>query len=152
MQIEIDFDVYKALTARRESEADGYNSVLRRVLGLPPSPTANAGAASEIARLLSHSQHSAGKPDRVVEALLQGGAWFNNVGFPEGTAFRAIYKGTPHLAQIKDGRWVGTDGIVRNSPSEAASAISGTNVNGWRFWYALRPGDTEWRRLDEFRP
>jgi predicted CopG family antitoxin len=32
MQIDIDFDVFKALTALRQSEIDSYNDVLRRVL------------------------------------------------------------------------------------------------------------------------
>jgi len=32
MQIDIDFDVFKALTILREGEGDSYNSVLRRLL------------------------------------------------------------------------------------------------------------------------
>ena len=34
MQIEIDFEVFKVLTSLRESEADSYNAVIRRLLGL----------------------------------------------------------------------------------------------------------------------
>lgn len=151
MQIDIDFEVYKALTALRESEADTYNDALRKLLGLPPA-TVRSDAATEIARLLAFPpRNTKTKSDPVAEALLKGSAWFNNVIFPEGTAFRATYKGETHYAQIKDGRWIGDDGVVRTSPSEAAGAISKTNVNGWRFWHARRPGDAEWRRLDELK-
>ena len=89
-------------------------------------------------------------PAEIAQAL--GGAWFNGVHFPEGTQFRATYKGTPYFAEIKNGLWVDSNGVVRTSPSDAASEISDTNVNGWRFWHALKPGDTEWRRLEEFKP
>lgn len=34
MNIDIDFEVYKALTAELESEQDSYNDVIRRLLGL----------------------------------------------------------------------------------------------------------------------
>lgn len=36
--IDIDFDVYKALTMRREKEEMSYNDVLRQMLGLAPVP------------------------------------------------------------------------------------------------------------------
>lgn len=85
----------------------------------------------------------------LVQAL--GGVWFNGVHLPDSTKLRATYKGKTFLAEIKNGRWVDSDGITRTSPSEAASAISKTNVNGWRFWYALVPGDTLWIRLDELK-
>lgn len=35
-QIEIDFEVYKALVGQLESESDSYNDALRRLLSLPP--------------------------------------------------------------------------------------------------------------------
>ena len=87
----------------------------------------------------------------VLVALGFSGAWIGNVHFPNGTRFRATYKGRTYHAQIKDDVWIGEDGIVRRSPSEAASAISDTNVNGWRFWFGIRPSEDEWKRLDEFR-
>lgn len=61
------------------------------------------------------------------------------------------YKGRHYNAEIRDGRWIGSDGIPRNSPSEAAHAITGNNVNGWRFCEAKRPSDTEWRVMDQLR-
>jgi hypothetical protein len=174
MQIEIDFEVFKALTALRESEVDSYNAVIRRLLNLPnenllaafhsrPSsdhpdenallkaiPTAQRGGIFGNKRRLN-----ALAPDSLSGGILGkylGGAWFSNVHFPEGTKFRATYKGQTFLAEIKDGQWIGADGIARTSPSDAASAISHTNVNGWRFWFVQMPGDPAWRRMDEIKP
>lgn len=128
MQIEIDFEVFKELTARRAGESDSYNHVIRRLLGMP-----SGGLAL----------------DDVDKVMF--GAWFGNIHFPEGTKFRATYKGQTYLAQIRGGQWIDGNGLVRSSPSNAAHAVSGTNVNGWRFWYAQRPGDPAWRRLDELK-
>jgi hypothetical protein len=157
MQIEIDFDVFKALTALRESERDTYNSVLRRLLRLPRITPENAllrlaqGASEAQPNALASATSE--NPVRNRNALLEAldGAWFGNVHFAEGTQFRATYKGQTYFAEIRDGRWVGRDGVVRTSPSDAASAISGTNVNGWRFWFARTPGDQNWVRMDEFK-
>ena len=83
--IEIDFEVYKALTLRRESEATTYNDVLRDMLGLDSeSPISAAKAAGAT---------GAG-------CVLQG------IHFPEGTEFRVTYKGRTHLARIQNGQWV----------------------------------------------
>lgn len=141
MQIEIDFEVFKALTALRENEADSNNKVLRRVLGLQDNPGPVQLAEQRLGRPL-------GELDR---AVLGFGVWFGQVHLPEGTKLRATYKGRTYWAEIKNGNWLGEDRKERRSPSDAAGAISGTNVNGWRFWYAQRPGDPEWQRLDELR-
>ncbi len=127
MQIEIDFEVFKSLTARRENEADSYNAVIRRLLELDPP-------AAEFRKLIGEKS-----------------LWIGNVEFPHGTRFRATYKGKTYLAEAADGRWVDAEGNERNSPSDAAFQITHTNVNGWRFWHALRPGDTKWQRLDGFK-
>ena len=152
MHIEIDFDVFKTLTALRESESDSYNQVIRRLLSLtnaelsdtpripPPSKGILVEDAFAKARFVAP----------LVEAM-KFGVWFGQRHFPEGTKFRATYKGKSYFAEVRDGNWVGQDGIVRRSPSDAAGAISGTNVNGWRFWYAQIPPDQDWHRLDEFK-
>lgn len=161
MNIEIDFDVFKALTALRESESDSYNAVIRRLLKLPGQanasarsrePSGNSGASGRSNALLTLDRLAADNPmprNALLDAL--GGIWFGNTHFPDGTQFRATYKGRTYLAEIKDGQWVGQDGSVRTSPSDAACAISGTNVNGWRFWFAKRPEDAEWSRMDHFK-
>ena len=147
MQVEIDFEVYKALTLLRESEDDSYSDVIARLLTLSKVEVADGDLYDKL------------RPakDDLFAALWKGpstpdsGAWIGNVHFPNGTRFRATYKGRTYHAQIKDDVWIGEDGIVRRSPSEAASAISDTNVNGWRFWFGIRPSEDEWKRLDEFR-
>lgn len=120
--IDIDFDVYKALTIRRASEATSYNDVLRELLGLPPQVREDSPAPS-------------------------GGCLLQGVLFPEGTQFRVVYKGVVHGARIQGGQWVGDDGKVRRSPSDAARAITNNNVNGWRFWTFRRPGEGSFRKM-----
>ncbi|MGL4314953.1 MAG: hypothetical protein ACRCSO_13290 [Sphingomonas sp.] len=147
MQIDIDFDVYKELTRRRRDEQDSYNDVLRRVLSLSeadkPKINANDEVKSDPINSLVRILHpEIGSPK---------GAWIGNVFFPEGTKFRATYKGRTYRAEIRDERWRDEDGLIRRSPSEAAGSISGTQVNGWRFWFAKRPTDEDWYRLDELR-
>lgn len=152
MQVEIDFEVFKALTAMRESEADSYNSVIRRLLRLP---TQNALAGAMEPSSVGHRNALAGyaspTPSYSNVLMSLGGVWFDNIHFPEGTQFRATYKGQTYIAEVNSGRWVGGDGIARTSPSAAASAISKTNVNGWRFWYFKRPDDSDWVRMDHLK-
>ncbi len=72
--------------------------------------------------------------------------------FPEGTQFRATYKGRTYTAEIRNGLWTDSDGSVRNSPSEAAVKITGKPWNGWRFWHCKRPQDKSWALIDTLRP
>jgi hypothetical protein len=175
MHVEIDFEVFKALTALRVSESDSYNAVIRRLLGLKTENTLNdlidseapKGVLGHVNALAAAPPNTARKglfgsgkyknalaPDALHESFLAkylGGVWYNNIHFPEGARFRATYKGKTYLAEIKDRQWIGADGVTRSSPSDAASAISNTNVNGWRFWFVQMPGDPAWRRMDELR-
>jgi len=176
MQIDIDFEVFKALTALRQNETDSYNAVVRRLLNLPSS---NAEAYAAVANaLLGQTARAPKSPalppnalanpgglfglrsnetsgsENVPNGLLgryTAGIWLGNAHFPEGTRFRANYKGQTYFAEVRDGKWLGQDGISRTSPSEAAGAITGNNVNGWRFWFVQMPDDPAWRRLDEFK-
>jgi hypothetical protein len=147
MQIEIDLDVFKALTLLRRKESETYNDVVRRLLTLSEAK-ATAGDAQDAVRT---------KPLNILDYYLgptadhRNGAWIGNVFFPDGTKFRATYKGRTFRAEIKDQVWTDENGMTRKSPSEAAGAISGTKVNGWKFWFAMRPNDDEWHRLDELR-
>ena len=152
MHIEIDFDVFKTLTALRESESDSYNQVIRRLLSLTNAELSDAPRIPPPSKgiLVEDAFAKARFVASLVEAM-KFGVWFGQRHFPEGTKFRATYKGKSYFAEVRDGNWVGQDGIVRRSPSDAAGAISGTNVNGWRFWYAQIPPDQDWHRLDEFK-
>ena len=147
MQVEIDFEVFKALTARLENESDTYNEAIRRLLSLPATH----------ASLMPGEADAPGLP--VVSALpgtnalatFSGGVWFSDVFFPNGTMFRATYKGKTYRARVQNSQWIDEFGISRTSPSDAASAISRTNVNGWRFWFVRRPGDEDWQRMDALK-
>lgn len=123
--IDVDFDVFKALTIRRASETVSYNDVLRELLGLPLS--------------VSESESTQKK-------------WvWKGVILPDGTELRAEYKGKVYTAKIEGGEWV-QDGKLQSSPSAAASNITKSGVNGWWFWSVRRPGDTTWDHLAKLRP
>lgn len=130
MQIDVSFSTFKALTALRESENDSVDDV--------------------IVRLLGHPIDASNLRNNVFQMLAEG-LFIGGVLFPNGTQFRAQYKGRQFTASIVDGIWTDADGMPRNSPSEAASAISNTNVNGWRFWEAHLPNSNEWILLDRLR-
>lgn len=59
--------------------------------------------------------------------------------FPDGTVLRAVHKGEPHTLTVLRGGGrpcYEHDGTTYRSPSAAAKAITGTSVNGWKFWRA----------------
>jgi len=127
--IDVDFDVFKALTMRRPSENVTENDVLRQLLGLVPSA----------------------RPVAAHSALPAEGDWVTKgVRFPAGTEFRATYKGQTHLGRVERGALVlGGNRFV--SPSAAAMSITAGNVNGWRFWQCRLPGQSGWRLLESLR-
>ncbi len=126
MQIEIDFDTFKALTTLRLGEMDTLGDVVRRLAGV---------------------KHSPEKPSEIEK----NGCTYKGVHFPEGTHFRATYKGKPFRGIIKGGQWQDEVGNPYTSPSQAAFAIQGSGVNGWRFWECKRPSDSEWVLIDKLR-
>jgi len=126
--IEVDFDVFKALTARRPTEDVTENDVLRQLLRLPPR-------ASPV-----EQSESPGPEDWVTKG----------VRLPSGTELRATYKGQTYLARVASGALV-LDGKRFNSPSAAAMTITRNPVNGWTFWECRLPGQGRWRSLKELR-
>lgn len=156
MQVDIDFDIFQKLTLLRRDESDSYSDVIRRLLAPPESQKNARNALSGVLndQLVENALGVLAKtPTTQRNALADygSGAWFDNTHFPEGTKFRARYKGELHQAEIQNGSWVGDDGVKRTSPSAAASSISNTNVNGWRFWSVKRPQDDEWQLMDALR-
>lgn len=127
--IEVDFDVFKAITMRRASEEVTENDVLRQLLGLPAK----------------RSAATASSPPAAGDWVAKG------VRFPAGTEFRATYKGQTHLARVEGGALV-MGGKRFDSPSAAAMAITGNKpVNGWRFWEARLPGQAGWTPIAGLR-
>lgn len=127
MQIEVDFEVWQALTGMRNAETDTYNDVLRRLLKLKRGKGSGSRSASE------------------------SNDWiYKNVTLPEGTELRFPYKGAAHKAQIKRGKIELSSGERFTSPSAAACAITNTNVNGWRCW-EVRHEIGRWVLLDSLR-
>lgn len=128
-QIYVDFDVFKAITARRPAEDVTENDVLRQIFGLPSS--VRKAAAED-------SRHRAG--DWVAKG----------VRFPQGTQVRGRYKGQLYAGEVKDGALM-LEGRRYDSPSSAAMAITKTPTNGWTFWEAKLPGHGDWRLMKDFR-
>jgi hypothetical protein len=126
--IPIDFEVFKALTAKLENPEDSYNQVLRRELGLPASPKVEPTQRSSV-----------------------GGSWqIDGAVFPHRTEFRARYKGRYYVAVVDNGALVYGDERY-DSPSPAAVAITGNSVNGWKFWQCRVPGTDRWVGIDSLR-
>ena len=129
--IEIDFDVFKALTAKRSSESVSYNDVLRVILGL--------------------GKPSQSLPPTPVNGSVAAGDWVSKgVRFPAGTEFRANHKGRIHLAKVENGALV-LDGKRFNSPSLAANSITKNSVNGWLFWECRLPNKSSWQLITALR-
>lgn len=128
MSIEVDFEVFKSLTARRPSENVSENDVLRELLGLPPKNHAPA------------SDNDFAPGDWVTKG----------VRFPLGTQFRAKYKGQSYEARVADGVLV-LDGQPFDTPSKAAMAITKNPVNGWIFWECRLPGTSSWKLIKSLR-
>ena len=129
--IEIDFEVFKALTAKRSSESVSYNDVLREILG--------------IGKLKQSSDTTA------INGNIAIGDWITKgVRFPAGTAFRATYRGHTHLGKVENGALV-IDGKRFDTPSSAAMSITKTSVNGWLFWECRFPNNSSWQLITSLR-
>ncbi len=131
MQIDVSFQIWQRLTGLLESERDTVDNVIARLI-------ADRMAQS---REVSIVRRGAG------ELAVKG------VTLPNGTMLRATFKGKTYFAEIIEGRWFDREtGERRNSPSQAAIAITGGVTNGWRFWQVRRPDDAEWLALADLRP
>ncbi len=146
MEIAVDFEVFKALTARLEFDGQTHNDVLRDLLMLDSiaEETASAPAILNAFEGAAQAAESWARP-------ADEGFFSRGLFLPEGTLIRARYKGDEYTAEISNGRWIDQNGDEQSSPSAAASAITGNNVNGLRFWEAKRPRDGSWRRLEFHR-
>jgi hypothetical protein len=127
-QIDIDFEVFKALTVRRSTEDESYNDVIRAMLKLPFQP---------------HTAKSATRGGR---------PWVvSNTSFPVGSEFMTEYKGKTYCGTIVDGKLRLEDGHSFTTPSAAAIHVTGGNANGWRFWKCKLPGETQYVLIERLR-
>jgi len=129
--IEVDFDVFKALTLRRPTEEVTENDVLRELLGLPLRRTVDG---------MTDTLPKQAKGDWVAKGVC----------FPAGTEFRAYYKGQTYLARVENGALMWNDERF-DSPSAAAVRITGNSVNGWNFWECRLPGQASWQIIKGLR-
>ena len=127
-QIDIDFDVFKELTNRRPAEQVTYNDVIRELLKLPK--------AAKSAKVSGNG----GKPWTVSDTT-----------FPAGSEFTADHKGKTYSGVVKDGKLELSDGNKFTTPSAAATHVTGSNVNGWRFWKCKIPGATQFVLIERLR-
>ena len=126
--IEVDFDVYKALTLRRPNENITENDVLRELLRLSPKHQSIAPASTATP-----------------------GDWVSKgIRFPAGTEFRANYKGQTYLARV-DSEALVLNGERFDTPSSAAMSITRNPVNGWTFWECRLPGQASWQMIKTLR-
>jgi len=170
--IDVDFEVFKALTLRRRCEEMTENDVIRELLGLPlpdrcastaegnapeerrlktPSKKTRAGASDAHGTISDHREVTVNTREKYEAELLGRRPWFvRGVAFPHGTRFRAHHHGQLYEAVVNDGALV-YQGKRYSSPSAAARAITGYQTNGWIFWECMRPGSTEWTRISRLR-
>ncbi len=130
--IQIDFDVFKAITVRRASEEVTENDVLREIFGLKPKKESATVKANR-------------------ESAQSPGDWVTKgVRFPSGTEFRSTHKGQSYRGQVEDGALI-VNGQRFDSPSAAAVNITETSVNGWIFWECRLPGTSDWVLIKSMR-
>jgi hypothetical protein len=124
MKIDVDFDVFKTLTARRQSEQHTDNAVLRELLGLPTVVSS------------------------VTAAMTGSGSegWTSyGVTLPNGTELRGTRNGKCYVAKIVNGQF--TYGGETHSPSSARQAITQTGGNGWWFWTVEKADGEGWEAI-----
>jgi hypothetical protein len=129
--IDVDFETFKEITARRPNETVSEGDVVRAALGLTTKkPGLDNVATRGIGGLFWHSE---------------------GVPFVVGTRLRHIYRsGKVAEAEITaSGVKVGNNVFPGLSPAAAFSA--GHQANGWQFWEVLRP-EGRWVKADALRP
>lgn len=126
--IEIDFQVFKELTIRRDSEDVTYNDVIRNLLKLKP--------------IKEESQNV--NYDNAAPWIVKG------VTFPHGTEFRGTYKGQTYHGKVDNGMLVVNEKRF-SSPSKAAISITNNSVNGWKFWECRFTGQGSWKSISNLK-
>ncbi|NIJ21489.1 hypothetical protein FHS95_003192 [Sphingomonas naasensis] len=126
--IEVDFDTFKAITARRPDESVTEGDVVRSALGLPPKKGIMDGIKAAFAT-----------------------SWLSEgVAFKVGQELQHRFRGgKTAIARITAGG-VEFEGKVYGGLSPAAKAAAGHEANGWQFWEVHR-ADGSWVKADTLR-
>lgn len=138
MQIDVSLDVFKALTERLSYDGQTYSDLIAELLRAESLVEAEDQSVPD---MMDHRV--------MLKQAERGGFASRKLWLPHGTELRARYKNREYRARIDNNAWLDeAGGGPHGSPSAAARAITGTSVNGLRFWEARRPGDRDWIRLD----
>lgn len=137
-KIEIDFDIHKLIEAERQGFDEPPYLALRRLLGLPSKEPVDMAQDIEI-----------GEGVPFVE---------DAVTIPHGSFAKMEYQ---RGKQVYEGRFLNGKLVVNgqsfNALSAAASALAvtkkggKTSLNGWLYWKAKFPNETNWRSLHDMR-
>ncbi|MFE1397226.1 hypothetical protein ACFW53_04720 [Nocardiopsis dassonvillei] len=117
--IRVDDEVYAALQERAQPFVDTPNDVLRRVLGLDPQDTESTDGSENARGALA---------DMIASGVLSPG---------EKLVWERVRLGTQHTATVTAGGRVRLDegdAPPFKTPSGAARALCGHEINGWRQW------------------
>lgn len=143
--LEVDFDVYKAVFSRRANESVTENDVLRELLSLGPKKEESPAETQPTEHLVVEPRTNPYlSAERREDWIVKG------VRFPVGTEFRATYKGETYVGKVQVGALM-VNGKRFASPSAAAVAITGSAVNGWRFWECKLLGKNNWQVIETLR-
>ena len=74
----------------------------------------------------------------------------DGLAFPDGTDFRAKYKGYFYYGKVRSGALM-LDKKAFLSPCEAAVTITRSSVDGWLFWDCKPPGASSWINIHTLR-
>ena len=134
--IELDFDVWKELTVLRTSEETTYSNVIRDLL--------------RKSRLSEETLVNTKTGKGGLYGRQERGSSNMPIYIPNGTEFRAKYKGKMHIGIVQQDALV-VNGNSYPTLSKAAYSITGTSHNGWIFWECRLPTQNVWKPAFELR-
>ena len=151
--IEIDWDVFQAITARRPSQAITPNAVLREVFKEDIECLRKMHLETAAHSPAKSQDSTPGREPQGKRALVT--KW---ISFPHGTQLRGSYLGNIYHAEVADGFIVvkGLEGKQRFSSLSKAAQAATAGVrkskavhSGWSFWEYWVPGAHTWRKVQK---